>query len=44
MLDSTQDFKDLVYKDVREFKGRATITMDAFSQVDPVVLDRKSVV
>src|SRR4051812_16242578 len=39
MLVSSQEFKDIVYAEVREFKGRATISMDAFSQVDPRPLD-----
>lgn len=34
MLNSSSDYKNSVYATEREFKGRATIEMDAFNQID----------
>jgi hypothetical protein len=35
MLDTSSDFKSAVYAQERQFKGRASIKMDAFNDIDP---------
>src|SRR3954464_11803387 len=34
MLNASSDFRNSVYATEREFKGRATIEMDAYNQID----------